>query len=154
MKKNEKDSLLEYIDELKKITNSEWVKNLSTRKIKELEFHDRDRDQSFVEEVKKNSDTFEKFYGNRKFYTITERSTQYMQNWVKTNSKNKIFLDYACGNGGLAIKAAKNGAKLSLGLDISKFQFKMPENLRLKITFKMLSFFKLMLRILNCLITL
>jgi len=119
MKKNEKDSLLEYLDELKKITNDEWVKNLSTRKIKELEFHDRDRDQSFVEEVKKNSDTFEKFYGNKKFYTITERSTQYMQNWVKTNSKNKIFLDYACGNGGLAIKAAKNGARLSLGLDIS-----------------------------------
>ena len=53
MKKNEKDSLLEYLDELKKITNNEWVKNLSTRKIKELEFHDRDRDQSFVEEVKK-----------------------------------------------------------------------------------------------------
>ncbi len=119
MKKNEKDSLLEYLDELKKITNDEWVKNLSTRKIKELEFHDRDRDQSFVEEVKKNSDTFEKFYGNKKFYTITERSTQYMQNWIKTNSKNKIFLDYACGNGGLAINAAKNGAKLSLGLDIS-----------------------------------
>ena len=107
MKKNEKDSLLEYLDELKKITNSEWIKNLSTRKIKELEFHDRDRDQSFINKVKKSSDTFEKFYGNKKFYTITKRSTQYMQNWIKINSKNKIFLDYACGNGGLAIKDAK-----------------------------------------------
>ena len=119
MKKNEKDSLLEYLDELKKITNDEWVKNLSTRKIKELEFHDRDRDQSFVDKVKKNSDTFEKFYGNKKFYSITERSTQYMENWIKINSKNKIFLDYACGEGLMAIKAAKNGAKISLGLDIS-----------------------------------
>ena len=106
MKKNEKDSLLKNVEELKKITNSEWVRNLSTRKIKELEFHDRDRNQSFVDEVKKSSDTFEKFYGNKKFYTITERSTQYMQNWIKTNSKNKIFLDYACGDGVLAIKAA------------------------------------------------
>ena len=119
MRNTEIETLLEWVEELKKITNDEWVKNLSIRKLKELEFHDRDRDQTFVDEVKESSDTFEKFYGNKKFYSITERSTQYMHNWIKKNSKNKIFLDYACGNGGLAIKAAKNGAKLSLGLDIS-----------------------------------
>ena len=119
MRNTEIETLLEWVEELKKITNDEWVKNLSIRKLKELEFHDRDRDQTFVEEVKESSDTFEKFYGNRKFYSITERSTQYMENWIKINSKNKIFLDYACGEGLMAIKAAKNGAKISLGLDIS-----------------------------------
>ena len=62
--------MLEHIEELKKITNDEWVNNLSTRKIKELEFHDRDRDQSFVEEAKKSSDTFEKFYGNKNFMPL------------------------------------------------------------------------------------
>ena len=30
-----------------------------------------------------------------------------------------VFLDYACGNGSNAIAAAKAGAKLSIGLDIS-----------------------------------
>ena len=119
MRNTEIETLLEWVEELKKITNDEWVKNLSIRKLKELEFHDRDRDQTFVEEVKESSDTFEKFYGNKKFYSITERSTQYMENWIKINSKNKIFLDYACGDGQMAIKAAKNGAKISLGLDIS-----------------------------------
>ena len=119
MRNTEIETLLEWVEELKKITNDEWVKNLSIRKLKELEFHDRDRDQTFVEEVKGSSDTFEKFYGNKKFYSITERSTQYMENWIKINSKNKIFLDYACGEGLMAIKAAKNGAKISLGLDIS-----------------------------------
>ena len=119
MRNTEIETLLEWVEELKKITNDEWVKNLSIRKLKELEFHDRDRDQTFVEEVKESSDTFEKFYGNKKFYSITERSTQYMENWIKINSKNKIFLDYACGDGLMAIKAAKNGAKISLGLDIS-----------------------------------
>ena len=119
MRNTEIETLLEWVEELKKITNDEWVKNLSIRKLKELEFHDRDRDQTFVNEVKESSDTFEKFYGNKKFYSITERSTQYMENWIKINSKNKIFLDYACGDGQMAIKAAKNGAKISLGLDIS-----------------------------------
>ena len=119
MRNTEIETLLEWVEELKKITNDEWVKNLSIRKLKELEFHDRDRDQTFVDEVKESSDTFEKFYGNKKFYSITERSTQYMENWIKINSKNKIFLDYACGEGLMAIKAAKNGAKISLGLDIS-----------------------------------
>ena len=119
MRNTEIETLLEWVEELKKITNDEWVKNLSNRKLKELEFHDRDRDQTFVDEVKESSDTFEKFYGNKKFYSITERSTQYMENWIKINSKNKIFLDYACGEGLMAIKAAKNGAKISLGLDIS-----------------------------------
>ena len=119
MRNTEIETLLEWVEELKKITNDEWVKNLSIRKLKELEFHDRDRDQTFVDEVKESSDTFEKFYGNKKFYSITERSTQYMENWIKINSKNKIFLDYACGDGLMAIKAAKNGAKISLGLDIS-----------------------------------
>lgn len=42
-----------------------------------------------------------------------------MQNWIQLESKDKIFLDYACGNGGNALVAAKSGATLSLGFDIS-----------------------------------
>jgi len=34
--------------------------------------------------------------------------------------KGRIFLDYACGNGEMAIRAAKAGAALAIGLDISR----------------------------------
>ena len=42
-----------------------------------------------------------------------------MENWIKEEAKGSIFLDYACGNGGNARCAAKSGALLSLGFDIS-----------------------------------
>ena len=42
----------------------------------------------------------------------------------KDKFKNKIYLDYACGDGVMAINAAKNGATLSLGLDISNVSIK------------------------------
>ena len=116
---NEKENLVKSINNIREITNSQWIKSLSERKIKELEFHNRDRDEDFVQEAKKASDTYEKFYGNKKYYSITKRSSKYTEDWIKNNVKNKIFLDYACGNGTYAINAAKFGAKLSIGLDIS-----------------------------------
>ena len=105
------------LDLLSKKSNEELLKTLNERKIKELEFHNRDRDVNFKKEIDK--DTFDKIYGNRKFYKTVKLSTDYMDNWIKTNANGKIFLDYACGNGGDAIKAAKNGASLSIGIDIS-----------------------------------
>jgi ubiquinone/menaquinone biosynthesis C-methylase UbiE len=107
------------IDEIDKISDSNWIKNLEDRKLKELEFHNKDRDQANVEEVLAN-DTYEKFYGNKKYYNATTRSSKYVEYWIKVNCKNKVFLDYACGNGGNAIKASMFGAKLALGLDISE----------------------------------
>lgn len=112
------DTLISHIKMLEKITNEEWLSSLDDRKRKELEFHDLDRDKSRVDELKA-SDTYEKFYGNRKYYSATKRSNDYVDGWVKENAKGKIFLDYACGNGSNAIKAAEAGASLSLGLDIS-----------------------------------
>ena len=79
------------IDEIDKISDSNWIKNLEVRKLKELEFHNKDRDQANIEEVSAN-DTYEKFYGNRKYYNITQRSNSYVNNWIKTKSKDKIFL--------------------------------------------------------------
>ena len=66
-----------------------------------------------------NKETYDKFYGNKKYYKTTSLSTNYCEEWVKVDAKEKIFLDYACGNGFNAIKADKAGAKLSIGLDIS-----------------------------------
>ena len=106
------------LDEIDKLNDEFWMNSLDERKRKELEFHDLDRDTSRMEESQAN-DTFEQFYGNKKYYKITNRSYGYVDEWIELNGKGKVFLDYACGNGENAIKASLAGAALSLGLDIS-----------------------------------
>lgn len=112
-----------FIDKIDKISDQNWKDSLTSRKIKELEFHDRDRDNNFVNKSVEN-DTYEKFYGNKKYYRVTSRSKKYVNNWIKTRCKGKVFLDYACGNGSNAIIAAEAGASLSLGFDISSVSVK------------------------------
>lgn len=114
----ERHKLLDRIDEIDRISDHDWKVSLAERKLKELEFHDRDRDQSRIEKTK-HSDTYEKFYGNNKYYSTTRRSDQYVKNWIAKESKGKVFLDYACGNGKNAFFAREAGAGLSLGFDIS-----------------------------------
>jgi len=111
-------NLLNSINEIDKVSGQEWKSTLDDRKIKELEFHDRDRDPMRVQIIKEN-DTYEKFYGNKKYYNITKRSYNYVKNWIVRECKDKVFLDYACGNGENAIYAASQGGALSLGFDIS-----------------------------------
>ena len=121
---NEIIDLIDAIRVIDKITDKEWKKSLSDRKTKELEFHDRDRDEKFEQETKTNSDIYEKFYGIRKYYRAAKRSKLYVQDWITRESKDKIFLDYACGNGDNVIHACKSGAALALGFDISSISIK------------------------------
>ena len=114
----ELDELLKKIDEIDRISDQAWQASLNDRKLKELQFHDKDRDKSVVKETI-SSDTYEQFYGNKKYYSAVKRSNIFMKEWIATEGKNKIFLDFACGNGENAIFAAKSGAALSLGFDIS-----------------------------------
>jgi ubiquinone/menaquinone biosynthesis C-methylase UbiE len=113
------EQLLEQLESIDAISNKEWMSSLTPRKLAELEFHNKDRDQAVVEAVSKAQDTYEKFYGNKKYYKTTKKSATYTQDWIVKHSKGKIFLDYACGNGSNALAAAKAGAALSIGLDIS-----------------------------------
>ncbi|MFA5781801.1 MAG: class I SAM-dependent methyltransferase [Bacteroidales bacterium] len=122
----EKEELLENLNILAQKTNDQWMKGLEKRKIKELEFHNRDRDVKFQEKISK--DTYDKIYGNRKFYKTVELSTKYVDNWIKKNAEGKVFLDYACGNGFNAIKAAKANAMLSIGIDISNISVENAKN--------------------------
>lgn len=112
-----KEELLRKLEILNNITNDEWLSRLGERKLRELDFHNRHRDTSWVNQLPK--DTYEKFYGNKKFYSTVKLSTDYVDRWIRQNSRGRIFLDYACGNGFNAIKAAKVGAELAIGLDIS-----------------------------------
>jgi ubiquinone/menaquinone biosynthesis C-methylase UbiE len=99
------------------ISNDEWFSTLDERKLKELEFHDRDRNRDLIKSL--DQDTYERFYGNKKYYQATTRSKTYVDDWIRAHAPGKLFLDYACGNGVNAIKAAKAGAALAIGLDIS-----------------------------------
>lgn len=105
------------IKQIANITDKEWMNNLNERKLKELEFHNRWYDKERRDAL--DEDTFEKFYSNEKFYSTVTKSTTYTENWIREHSKGRVFLDYACGNGKNAIKAAKSGATLSLGFDIN-----------------------------------
>lgn len=100
-----------------KNAEKDWFSSLEDRKIKELEFHNKDRDKELTASLP--HDTFEALHGNKKFYSITESSVEYIKEWIRTNAKDKVFLDYACGNGHNAINAAEAGAALSIGMDIS-----------------------------------
>lgn len=103
----EVDLLNQSINQIEAKTQSkEWVENLEPRKREEAEFHDFSHDQSTELE-------------NKKFYKTTEKSNIYLQNWLKENVKDRIFLDYACGNGVTSIEAVEYGAKFVMGLDIS-----------------------------------
>jgi ubiquinone/menaquinone biosynthesis C-methylase UbiE len=117
-----KQDLLYKLGELAQKSNDEWLFSLEERKLQELEFHNRDRDQDLIKSYDK--DMFEKSHGNKKFYKTVQLSSSYVENWIKQHSKGKIFLDYASGNGLNAIKAAKAGAELAIGIDLSDISIK------------------------------
>jgi len=136
------NELNDYIDQIDKITDSAWRDTLSERKIKELFFHDLDRDENRVAHSKE-TDTYEKFYGNKKYYKITKRSNEYVENWIKNECKHGgVFLDYACGNGTNALIAALSGAELSLGFDISSVSIENAKRFALKSNVKNIRYFQ------------
>ena len=113
------EELVKKINEIDQIGNSNFTKTLNRRKVREWEFHDIHRDASLIQGLNVNDKDYKELYGNKKFYKTTERSREFVRNWINKESKNKVFLDYACGEGENAILAAKAGANLSLGFDIS-----------------------------------
>lgn len=115
---NERSDLLrKHVAELSLVPSEVLLGALDERKRRELEFHDQTRDRSRIEAM--DSDTYERFYGNKKYYGATEPSKRYVESWIERLSPGRILLDYACGNGAGAISAARAGAELALGLDIS-----------------------------------
>jgi len=109
------EQMHQHLESMAHVPSEEWLSGLDDRKRKELAFHDQNRDYS----VKHDQDTYEKLYGNFKYYSTTRRSTNHIADWIKTQAPGKIFLDYACGDGANAIAAAKAGASLAIGIDIS-----------------------------------
>lgn len=114
----EAQTLVGVLENLRKgNSNEKWISSLSERKLKELEFHNLQRDTKLKADLPQ--DTYELLHGNKKFYTTVELSRAYCDSWMEKHVVGKVFLDYACGNGNQAILAAKKGAALAIGLDIS-----------------------------------
>ncbi len=109
-----------------------WVDNLEERKKEELEFHNFDREN----DDKKIVEQQEEIQKNRKFYSVTEPLKEYMKSWLSANVSEKVFLDYACGDGSQSVLASQLGAEMSIGIDISDVSIinatKIAENLNLK----------------------
>ena len=104
MKIEELKSNLIKVQELN--TDPLWFESLEERKKEEANFHD----------VSHHEDTQ---FSNKKWYKTVQLSRAYINNWIDTHVPNKIVLDYACGNGIMAVQAAKKGAKYVIGIDIS-----------------------------------
>jgi SAM-dependent methyltransferase len=108
------EALIESLRRAANRPNEAWIASLNARKRAELDFHDADRASlSQVGEADR-----EKSSSNRKYYSVTRAQIQYVENWVTENARNKVFLDYACGEGIQACRAART-ASLAIGLDIS-----------------------------------
>lgn len=122
------DALLACLDRLKVVAPSEWYDELSPRQRAEMDFHNVNRDRS-VQSVVAAQDTYEQFYGNVKYYSTTQRSLAYSYEWIERHSRGKVVLDYACGDGNIALRAARAGAGLVVGIDISDVSI---ENCRAK----------------------
>jgi len=58
-------------------------------------------------------------FANRKWYSAAWKSQEFMRSWIRENARGKVFLDYACGSGGLTVQAAEAGAALAIGIDLS-----------------------------------
>jgi SAM-dependent methyltransferase len=108
----EVDQLLETLRALDRISDVEWQSALNERKREELTFHD-------VSHSDEESASRESGRANKKFYTTTKMSSDYLSAWIRENAAGKIFLDYACGTGTQCVEAAEAGSPLAVGLDIS-----------------------------------
>ena len=104
------DGLIASLEQCRRRTSEEWLQSLGTRKREELTFHDAYRaDDRAVHAAQANA----------KYYAVAHATAQYVERWLEARVRGKVFLDYACGNGEMAMKAAQRGAALAIGLDIS-----------------------------------
>lgn len=118
-------ALRNYLKRVDRRNDPKWLSGLENRKQEESSFHDRSHDKSKREGL--DRETFKKFYGNRKYYGTTALSDRYVDEWVRAYASGRVFLDYACGSGKNAIKAAKEGASLAIGIDISPISIEIAE---------------------------
>jgi SAM-dependent methyltransferase len=111
------DALKELLPQLDLTRSADWHAGLEARKREERDFHNSSKESRESEELAE--DAYEQLHGNKKYYSVVGSSRVYLREWLARNVPGRVFLDYACGNGDQAIGAAKLGASLAIGIDIS-----------------------------------
>lgn len=118
MKKSVRHGLRETLSALDRTTDDTWLNCVEARKQTEAAFHDdkvdrhgEDRDSDQLQESRRH---------NKQFYSTVAKSKDYTYRWIEQHSAGRVVLDYACGQGELALRAARARAELAIGLDISR----------------------------------
>jgi SAM-dependent methyltransferase len=106
------EELLHWIDAQPRALGQAWLAGLENRKREEAEFHDLDRAGRRDEDPESTP--------NRRFYEAAEIVKSALADRLASLVPGAIFLDYACGNGSQTIAAARDGAAVALGIDISE----------------------------------
>lgn len=87
---------------------------MEDRKQRESAFHNLLRDKKLESSI-----DFESLTANKKYYSITRKSLQFVEKWLSQKCMGKKVLDYCCGNGGMSRSIANLGAAQVVGIDIS-----------------------------------
>lgn len=85
---------------------------MQIRKQEEAKFHDS------LRTLKKPPQDYEQFASNKKFYSVTRQSRNFLHKWLIQKCRNKKVLDYCCGNGETSLFLAQHEAETT-GIDIS-----------------------------------
>jgi ubiquinone/menaquinone biosynthesis C-methylase UbiE len=82
------------------------------RKQEEAEFHDRLRG------IYEQDPSYEYYTSNKRFYSVTEASRLFVDDWLLRECRDRDVLDYGCGSGETALTALPVARSLH-GIDIS-----------------------------------
>lgn len=87
---------------------------MEKRKQQEIDFHNKIRDIA----LREDQEAYNYYWSNKKFYSITRKSTKFYNDWLVQKGQDKKVLDYCCGDGDISISLAKQGFEV-VGIDIS-----------------------------------
>lgn len=110
------DELMIELEKLRSRSSEDFLAILDERKRQERQWANFSRDQQGPQAV---HGTNEQRRANFKWYSTTKVSLDYRDGWLAERVPGKVFLDYACGNGAETIKAARMGAAVAVGIDVS-----------------------------------
>jgi SAM-dependent methyltransferase len=88
---------------------------MERRKHEEVEFHNRLRDAS----TKADPDAYRALIANKKYYTVAHASMHYYKTWLAEHCRDKVVLDFGCGDGEYSLFLLESGARRVVGVDIS-----------------------------------
>ena len=104
------------LEKLRSRSSEEFLANLDERKRQERQWANFSRDREHTQVPQKTNGQAR---ANFKWYSTTQLSADYRNDWLARHVPSKIVLDYACGDGEETLRAARMGASLAVGIDVS-----------------------------------